>query len=133
MGDKSITDVGYGLSYEGLDSRYENEDAGPSYEINSVFDEVQSIDDQSVVVLQQNDIGRSFNSPECVMDALKYMSQLQRHEHMTTQRPSFKHAQLIKDLSHLNNNKSSIDTVSYYKSFIYVHMTHICDESRPWG
>ena len=45
-----------------------------SCEIDSVFnafDEILSIDDQSAIVLQQNDVGRNFNSPDCVLDTVQ--------------------------------------------------------------
>ena len=41
---------------------------------------------QLMINLRQNDVGRNFNSPDCLLDDVKYMSQLQRHDHLTTQR-----------------------------------------------
>jgi len=61
MGDKSYSDTRYRLPCEGSGARCENEV------------EIQTIDDQSAIVLQQNDVGRNFNSPDCVLDAVKYM------------------------------------------------------------
>ena len=41
---------------------------------------------QLMINLQQNDVGINFNLPDCLLDAVKYMSQLQRHDHLATQR-----------------------------------------------